>query len=225
MPFDRWFLHTLYWISTIGLAMAIRKATEVFHEWALNDKDKGMEKGHFSAVKEMLDFAFSKVETNELKFSAIDVGCGNGWVVRMLEQHNLCRSAQGIDGAPAMIEKAKLIDPKGNYELCTLPGYKPQDKFDIIHSMEFMYYLEDPLSMLKEFNDNWVAKDGWVVIGVDHYAEHEESLGWPEHVGVSMTTLNKEQWIQGWKDAGFTNISSWQAGEKSVTLVIAGQKI
>ena len=63
------------------------------------------------------------------------------------------------------------------------------------------------------------------VIGIDHYLEHEESLGWPEHVGVRMTTLSTEQWLEAWKNAGFSNITHWQAGEKSPgTLVIAGQK-
>ena len=205
--------------------MAIRKATEVFHEWALNDRDKGMERGHFSAVKEMVDFLFTEMETQGSQFTAIDVGCGNGWVVRMLEKHELCLSAKGIDGAPAMIEKAKLTDPNGNYDLCQLPGYMPKDKFDVIHSMEFMYYLEDPISMLKEFNDNWVKQNGWVVIGVDHYQENEDSLSWPEQVGVSMTTLSQKQWLDAWQAAGFKNISCWQAGENSVTLVIAGQRV
>ena len=78
----------------------------------------------------------------------------------------------------------------------------------------------------RKYFDNWVAKDGWLVVGIDHYLEHEESLTWPEHVGVHMTTLSTQEWKDAWHDAGFTNISSWQAGEKSaVTLVIAGQKI
>jgi trans-aconitate methyltransferase len=205
--------------------MAMKKATDVFHDWALNGRDKGMEKGHSSAVREMLDFVFDKSESRDDKYSAIDVGCGNGWVVRLFKRHNLCKSAEGIDGAKAMIEKAKQIDPAGNYNLCTLPGYVPGQKFDILHSMEFMYYLEDPISMLKEFYNDWVEENGWVVIGVDHYRENEDSLRWPEQVGVNMTTLSKQQWIDAWQNAGFTNISSWQAGEKSATLVIAGQRV
>ena len=206
--------------------MAVRKATDVFHDWALAGKDKGMEKGHSSAVGEMLNFIFQNAEKKQETFSAIDVGCGNGWVVRLLKDHPLCSYAEGIDGAEAMISKAKEIDGEGNYSVRQLPEYMPSKRYDIIHSMEFLYYLEDPKSMLKLFFDNWVAKDGWLVVGIDHYLEHEESLTWPEHVGVHMTTLSTQEWKDAWHDAGFTNISSWQAGEKSaVTLVIAGQKI
>ena len=205
--------------------MEMRKATDVFHDWALAGKDSGMESGHSFAVSEMLDFIFKDAEEATQKFSAIDVGCGNGWVVRLLDNHDLCESAEGIDGAEAMIEKAKKIDPSGNYSISNLPEFKPNRKYDYLHSMEFLYYLDDPREMLRLFCDEWINHGGWAVIGIDHYLEHEESLGWPEHVGVKMTTLSTEQWIEAWKDAGFSNITHWQAGKKSPgTLVIAGKK-
>jgi hypothetical protein len=40
-----------------------------------------------------------------------------------------------------------------------------------------------------------------------------------------MSTLSTQEWLDAWSDAGFSNISTWQAGEKgNVTLVIVGQK-
>ena len=205
--------------------MEMRKATDVFHDWALAGKDLGMEKGHSHAVNQMLEFIFKKAEKSMQNFSAIDVGCGNGWVVRLFDEHHMCNYAEGIDGAKAMIDKAKQIDSNGNYSICNLPEFKPERKYDFLHSMEFLYYLEDPKEMLKLFFREWINDGGWAVIGIDHYLEHEESLGWPEHVGVRMTTLSTEQWLEAWKDAGFSSITHWYAGEKSPgTLVIAGQK-
>ena len=64
-------------------------------------------------MKEKYDQEFvghSNAEKTQEKFSAIDIGCGNGWVVRLLKDHPLCYSAEGIDGAEAMIAKAKEID-------------------------------------------------------------------------------------------------------------------
>ena len=205
--------------------MGIRKATEVFHDWALAGKDKGMEKGHSSAVAEMLTFIFQQAEKSQKEFTAIDVGCGNGWVVRLLDKHPLCTSAEGVDGANAMIQKAKEIDSEGNYSVCQLPEFSPTKRYDMIHSMEFLYYLKDPKSMLKLFFDNWISQDGWLVVGIDHYKENEDSLSWPEQVGVHMTTLSTREWLDAWQEAGFSNISTWQAGVKGqVTLVITGQK-
>ena len=206
--------------------MSRRPATEVFHDWALIGKDEGMEKGHAFAVSEMLEFLYKQAEDMPNKFSAIDVGCGNGWVVRLLKNHSACGHAEGIDGASAMIEKAKTIDPDGNYSICILPEFKPSRKYDFLHSMEFLYYLDDPQNMLKVFFQQWINPGGWAVIGIDHYRENEESLTWPEHVGVNMTTLNIDQWLEAWSIAGFSNIKHWQTGKKfAETLIIAGQKL
>ena len=51
---------------------------DFFDAWALNGRDLSMEKGHSKAVNKFLrsiDFTDS--------FSFLDVGCGNGWVVRL----------------------------------------------------------------------------------------------------------------------------------------------
>ena len=205
--------------------MERRPATDVFHDWALKGKDEGMEKGHAKSVGEMIDFIFEQVKNNENGFSSVDVGCGNGWVVRLLSSHEKCNYALGLDGAQAMIEKALKIDPTGNYEKVVLPNYTPQQKFDFIHSMEFLYYLDDPDEMLKLFFIDWLNEGGWAVIGIDHYLENKDSLSWPEHVGVNMATKSIQQWLDSWQDAGFSDISHWIAGgQDGVTLVIAGRK-
>ena len=205
--------------------MGKRHATDVFHDWALVGKDEGMEKGHAASVSEMLEFIWQQVESTDKNFSAVDVGCGNGGVVRKLKSHENCEYAMGIDGAEAMIAKAKTIDANTAYAQALLPDFQPKRKFDFIHSMEFLYYLKEPENMLKLFHDNWLTDSGWAVIGIDHYAENEDSLSWPDYVGGHMSTRTTEQWQQAWMDAGFTNIKHWIAGgENGVTLVFVGQK-
>ena len=205
--------------------MERRPATDVFHDWALRGKDEGMERGHAQSVAEMIDFISVKSEQRGTNFSAVDVGCGNGWVVRILADIQLCQQAIGIDGAKAMIEKAKSIDNENQYIFAGLPDYSPIEKFDYVHSMEFLYYLEEPEKMLQVFYDDWLKEGGWAVIGIDHYMENEDSLSWPEHVGVNMATRTINQWEGAWKKAGFNNVEHWIAGGKEgVTLVFVGQK-
>lgn len=205
--------------------MSKRPATDVFHDWALVGKDEGMERGHAASVSEMLSFISKQVEVFGKAFCAVDVGCGNGWVVRKLQSHDKCEYAMGVDGAEAMIAKAKTIDEKTDYIHALLPDYKPNRKFDFVHSMEFLYYLNDPENMLKLFHDYWLEDGGWAVIGIDHYAENEDSLSWPEYVGVHMATRTTKEWKKAWQDAGFVNINHWIAGgEGGVTLVFTGQK-
>ena len=55
-----------------------------FDEWAILGKDAGMEKGHHASVSHMLKIIFYEYENKKKKYSAIDFGCGNGWVVRKL---------------------------------------------------------------------------------------------------------------------------------------------
>ena len=203
--------------------MAIRDATEVFSEWALRDRDKGMEMGHAKSVKEMLNIATPLIKT---PFSVIDVGCGNGWVCRKLYSSEICSKVVGIDGSTEMIAKAKQRS-NGEFHLAKLPDWKPPQKFNLIHSMEFLYYLKDPLEMLKIFFNEWLDDKGVLIAGVDHYLENHASHDWPESLNVHMTTLSEGQWKQGMIDAGFTEVETRRVGIKPGfvgTLAIFGRK-
>ena len=202
-----------------------RKATDVFHEWAEKGKDKGMEKGHAASVEVMLNLLLDNVSN---PFSAIDIGCGNGWVVRQLSSHEHCTNASGVDGAVAMIEKAKDDDPDGSYHYGQLPDWKPEQPVDLVHSMECLYYLHDPLSFLKTLHADWLNSGGSIVIGVDHYLENPSSHDWPDSLNVHMTTLSIDQWRKGMTDAGFTDVITTQTGAKegwAGTLIITASKL
>ena len=80
--------------------MEIREATDVFSEWALRNRDEGMESGHANSVNEMLNIAIPMLD---VPFSVIDVGCGNGWVCRKLQSNKNCSKVVGIDGSIDMI--------------------------------------------------------------------------------------------------------------------------
>ncbi|MCH1410819.1 MAG: class I SAM-dependent methyltransferase [Candidatus Poseidoniaceae archaeon] len=201
----------------------VRPAVDVFSDWATAGKDEGMERGHAAAVGEMLAFGLARTAELGHSFRAIDVGCGNGWVVRQLSAMPFCSHAEGVDGAPAMIEKAKRTDPAGHYHHGMLPEWTPEGRFDLLVSMEVLYYLRDPEAMLTTFRNTWLQPGGWAVVGVDHYAEHEASLDWPEKVGVHMTTLSEAAWLEAWTNAGFEDVKTWRAAGDPGTLVIAGR--
>ena len=67
----------------------MKKATEIFGKWAEEGKDIGMETGHANSVNEMLDYALQERSNLEKKFSFLDLGCGNGWVVRNVSKNPL----------------------------------------------------------------------------------------------------------------------------------------
>jgi len=201
----------------------MKKATEVFGEWAVKGKDKGMEQSHALPVGEMLDFLFSKKKN---KFTFLDLGCGNGWVVRKVAKNPLCIRAVGIDGAEKMISNAKSLSSDTDYILADIDTFQSKEKYDIIHSMEVLYYLENPKEVIKKISEDWLTNHGRLIIGIDHYYENLESHSWQEKVGTRMLLLKEEDWLVMFKEAGFKQIESWRANKNSEwegTLVITGK--
>ena len=202
--------------------MEKKAAVDVFSEWALIGKDEGMERGHAASVQAMLELAIPKLNGG---FSAIDLGCGNGWVTRMLTELGASHS-EGVDGSNEMINKATSKDSNHKYSQGLLPDWSPGRRFDLVHTMEFLYYLDDPAGMISIIHDEWLEENGILVAGVDHYLEHEESLTWPEHVGVHMTTLSIDDWKSAMVNAGFKDVGIHQvAGKENFpgTLVMLGR--
>ncbi len=180
----------------------MRTATDVFSEWARIGKDVGMETGHAPAVAEILGFALEELEGD--KFRAIDAGCGNGWVVRLLNSMPRCTEASGVDGAFSMIERAKTIDPGGKYTHADLAIWKPDNPVELVHSMEVLYYLDDIPAYLQRVHQLWLKDGGVFAFGIDHYLENEECHGWSEKVGVKMAMHSEYEWRTMVEQAGFT---------------------
>ena len=199
-------------------------AVDLFSTWAEMGKDEGVDPGHAPSVEFMMTNSIPKLNGD---FYAIDIGCGNGWLVRKLNTFENCLNCKGVDGSESMISKTKNIDADGDYFCQKLPGWAPNEKVDFVISMEFLYYLKEPLKFLSELNKDWLNENGILAIGIDHYLENTSSLSWSESLGVSMTTLSIKEWTKGFEDAGFSNIEFYQYGSKenwAGTLVIVGQK-
>ncbi len=204
--------------------MSTLTATELFGNWVDLGKDEGMEKGHSSSVEFMISKALERLSG---EFTSIDLGCGNGWAVRRIAKLSNCSESTGVDGSKRMISKAKRIDPYGIYYHAKLPTWSPPNPVNLVHSMEFIYYLEDPINFLKDLNNNWITKGGCLILGLDHYIENESSLSWPESLGLKLATFSSEVWKDGLRDAGFSDVVSYQVGETenwAGTLVLIGTK-
>ena len=205
----------------------MRIATEVFGEWAEKGKDIGMEKGHALAVEDMISFATEERTNLKRNFSFLDLGCGNGWVVRMLENNQLCVRSVGIDGAKQMIEKAGEDTSKSEFLLENIDTYISPDKFDLIHSMEVLYYLENPALTVKKIADSWLNEGGRLIAGVDLYYENQESHSWEDRVGTKMMMLKEAEWMEIFSSAGLQEVESWRSNQSqdwAGTLVLTGKK-
>ena len=205
----------------------MKEVIDVFNEWAIKGRDLGMEKGHAASVDEML--AFSLEERSEIgkDFSFLDLGCGNGWATRKVYGHPFCDKALGIDGANQMILNANARSKGELYIQAQVDTYKPTDTFDLIYSMEFIYYLTDPRLFVKRVADSWLNEEGRIIFGLDFYFENTESHTWPKKLNIPMYMLKEIEWINLFHEAGLRDVTSWRAGKTSDcpgTLVLTGRK-
>ena len=203
----------------------IRKATDIFSEWASIGKDEGMQRNHWNAVKKM----FQILNKEQFQpFSFIDAGCGNGWALREMLKNPLCLNAVGVDGAIEMIERAKKTDPNGNYIYKDLMEWEPKALVDIVHSMEVIYYFNDPKKLILHMKDKWLKPNGKLIIGLDFYKENNDCHNWPKKLNTKMTLLSIKEWIQLLKNCGLDDVKSYQTNSSDSfegTLILYAKKL
>ena len=133
----------------------------------------------------------------------------------------------GLMAQKQMIEKASKVDSKSEYLHENIDTYSSPEKFDLIHSMEVLYYLENPALTVKKITDLWLNQGGRLIAGVDLYYENQESHSWEEKVGTKMMMLKEAEWIEIFSSAGLKEVKSWRSNQSqgwAGTLVLTGKK-
>ena len=148
--------------------------------------------------------------------------------MREITKNPLCNRAVGIDGSENMIAKANSLSNENiEYILQDINFFNSKEKYDIIHSMEVLYYLDNPKEILEKILNTGLENNGTLIIGIDHYYENTDSHSWQEQVGTKMLMFNELEWVQMFKDVGFQQVRSWRANKHQGwegTLVITGKK-
>ena len=175
------------------------KTSKLFDRWAKNGRSEEMEKGHGTTVNKFLDKL-----TFEKPFTFLDIGCGNGWVVRKISQLSKCRKAIGIDKSKSMIEKAKIkkILDKESYITTDLESWNYTEKFDVIFSMESLYYSVPMESALKKIY-KLLKRRGVFYCGTDFYKDNSLTTRWIKDMAVPMDLRSEMEWKKMFNDIGF----------------------
>ena len=203
----------------------MRSPIKVFSDWAMSGKDEGMKENHFKPVMKMIELFENKYKNP----SIIDAGCGNGWLIRHFDENKKYTDITGVDGSKQMIAKAKSLDHKNNYICSELAFWNPNDKVDVVISMEVMYYFKEPEKIIKHIFKNWIKKNGVFIMGIDFYLENERCHNWKEKTGVdTMELFSSDVWIKFFEKSGFKNVNKYffnRTKEWKGTLVIEGFKV
>jgi len=177
----------------------VNKVAGVFDRWAANGMAEKMEAEHGGPVRQVL----RRLDPGK-PFSFLDVGCGNGWVVREVARMAHCKRAVGIDASKDMIRNArsKKESDKESYEISGIEGWGTQEVFDRIFSMETIYYTESPQRALDRIFD-LLCPGGVFFCGMDFYAENKATAVWSERMNLRMHLLPKGAWVGLFERAGF----------------------
>lgn len=171
----------------------------LFDRWAASGRAEMMEKEHGRSVRTFLGRA-----DLDGSFAFLDVGCGNGWVVRRVAGLDGCKRAVGVDKSAAMIKNArsKALSEKESYRVADIETWTTREKFDRAFSMETIYYARSPERALKKIF-GLLNPGGLFFCGTDFYADNRATSNWQEKMNVRMHLLSRSEWRRLFEDAGF----------------------
>ncbi|MCI4433475.1 MAG: class I SAM-dependent methyltransferase [Nitrosopumilus sp.] len=177
----------------------MNSVSTTFDKWAKNGKAELMENEHGKNV-----IKFLKTVSFDKPFLFLDVGCGNGWVVRRIAEEYHCKKAIGIDKSKNMIlqSNAKKKTIKEKYIHKNIESLKYQSKFDYIFSMESIYYVDSIEVALKKIY-NLLKPGGRFFCGTDFYTDNIATAKWANIMKIQMHLHSKQEWKNFFKNAGF----------------------
>lgn len=174
-------------------------SSHAFDEWARDGRAEKMERGHAGTA-----VPFLQDELPSSPFSFLDVGCGNGWAVRLAASREQCLTACGIDSSPEMVRRARArASPKEHYEVASMDSWRTRRRFDFAFAMESLYYVSSPSAAVSAVF-GLLRPGGTFACGTDFYAENKDTRRWAQTTGLPMHLLSRRQWRVLFEDAGFS---------------------
>ncbi len=175
------------------------RVRKTFDKWAQNGRAELMEIEHGKNVLKFLETVpFDK------PFTFLDVGCGNGWVVRKIAKEKNCKKSIGIDKSKKMIiqSKKKIDSSKEEYVHTDIESMNYRGKFNFIFSMESLYYA-DSIEIALEKIYKLLKPGGQFFCGTDFYTDNKATARWAGIMKIQMHLHSKKEWRKFFKNIGF----------------------
>jgi len=170
-----------------------------FDKWAQNGRAELMETEHGRNVVQFL-----KTISFDKPFTFLDVGCGNGWVIRKIVKEEMCKKAIGIDKSKKMIiqSKKKTANKKEEFVHTDIESMKYKGKFNFIFSMESLYYA-DSIEIALDKIYKLLKPGGQFFCGTDFYTDNQATARWARIMKIQMHLHSKKEWKKFFKKTGF----------------------
>jgi arsenite methyltransferase len=178
---------------------------EEFNRWAEAGRGEGMEQDHLPIVLPVLDRMDVARDDNVL-----DIGCGAGWLARLVAEQVPEGRVVGVDVSDEMIRRARRNcgDIENMMFVTGEAEELPWDSnfFTRIISVESAYYWPDPERALREALR--VLREGgsaWVLI--NYYRDNPHCHQWGRILQGPAQLLSAVEWAELFGRAGFTNVA------------------
>jgi arsenite methyltransferase len=179
-----------------------------FNRWAEAGLGESLEEDHLPIVLPVLDQMKLARDDNVL-----DVGCGAGWLARLIAERVPEGRVVGMDIADEMVRRARRNYVAVENAMFVTGGVDeiPWDANFFAHaiSVESAYYWPEPARGLQEIHR--VLREGgsaWILI--NYYLENEHSRHIAEEVSTPTHLLSAGKWESLFSEAGFHSIGHRQ---------------
>jgi SAM-dependent methyltransferase len=177
---------------------------EEFNRWADSGKGESMEHEHWPITKPVL--GLMQIEATD---NILDVGCGAGWLSRILAPRVPQGRVVGMDISDEMIHRAREASVK-NENLVFVVGAVDEipweaNFFQRVISVESSYYWPDPAKGVREIH-RVLAEGGSAWILINYYRDNPHSHQWGEKLAVPTHLLSAEEWKDMFRAAGFASV-------------------
>jgi ubiquinone/menaquinone biosynthesis C-methylase UbiE len=186
----------------VGVSDQLR---EEFNRWAEAGRGEEMERDHRRIAERTL-------ELMELRptDSVLDVGCGAGWLARVIAARVPEGRIVGMDISDEMVRRARRACAELGHAMFVVGAVDeiPWESsfFTRAISVESAYYWPDPARGLSEILR--VLREGgsaWVLI--NYYRDNPHCHQWGPLLAVPTHLLSAEEWAALFRQAGFTEVT------------------
>jgi SAM-dependent methyltransferase len=176
-----------------------------FNLWAEAGRGEEMEEDHLPITLPALDLMQLSSDDNVL-----DVGCGAGWLERLLSERVPEGRVVGMDISDEMVRRARRNYVALENTMFIVGGVDeiPWDANFFSHaiSVESAYYWPDPAAGMHEIHR--VLREGgsaWLLI--NYYSDNPYCHQWAAQFATPAHLLSAEEWAALFHDAGFTDVA------------------
>ncbi len=175
-----------------------------FNRWAEAGRGEGMEEDHLPIVLPVLDRMQLAPDEN-----VIDIGCGAGWLTRLLAERLPEGRVVGVDVSDEMIRRARrnYVDVENAMFVVGAADEIPWDAnfFTRAISVESSYYWPDPARGLRDvFRVLREGGSAWILI--NYYLENHHTHQWAGQFKIPAHLLSAEEWATMFREAGFEDV-------------------